>query len=305
MSVSIRRATDDDDPAVTALLRRTLEAGDGPRYDEFLDWKHRQNPFGRSYEWVATIGDEIVGYRSFLRWRFVVQGRTLSAVRAVDTATHPAHQGKGIFRTLTMTAVEAMTADAVDFVFNTPNDQSRPGYLKMGWRMLGPVPVHVRPSLPPRPRRLLAARSGAASLFGIAAEGFPAVDPSALDLPIDTDRISTDKTPEFLAWRYGLESLGYRMAIADGAQAVFRLRDRGQAREATFSEVAGDGAAALVASVLRRTRADLATLPASVRSRLAVPVTKLGPTLCVRDLSSTAPDRLGELSLSIGDIELF
>ncbi len=34
--------------------------------------------------------------------------------------------------------------DGVDVVFNTPNDQSRPGYLKMGWSEVGRVPVAVR-----------------------------------------------------------------------------------------------------------------------------------------------------------------
>ena len=31
-------------------------------------------------------------------------------------------------------------------MFNTPNDQSRPGYLKMGWQVVGRVPIGVRPA---------------------------------------------------------------------------------------------------------------------------------------------------------------
>ena len=41
--------------------------------------------------------------------------------------------------------VEALTAEGVQFVFNTPNEQSRPGYLKMGWRVVGRPAVAVRP----------------------------------------------------------------------------------------------------------------------------------------------------------------
>ena len=62
---------------------------------------------------------------------------TLRAVRAVDTATHPDHQGRGLFTALTLHALEACRAEGVAFVFNTPNDVSRPGYLKMGWREVG------------------------------------------------------------------------------------------------------------------------------------------------------------------------
>jgi hypothetical protein len=65
VSVDIRPATPDDRATVNALLRRSLSTGDDPRYDRFLEWKHRENPFGSSYEWVATAGGGIVGYRAF------------------------------------------------------------------------------------------------------------------------------------------------------------------------------------------------------------------------------------------------
>ncbi len=58
------------------------------------------------------------------------------AVRAVDTATHPDHQGRGIFSTLTPTRSRRCGSRA-DLVFNTPNEKSLPGYLKMGWQIVG------------------------------------------------------------------------------------------------------------------------------------------------------------------------
>ena len=45
-----------------------------------------------------------------------------------------------------MQGVEEMTAEGVDVVFNTPNTQSRPGYLKMGWIDVGRLPVAARPT---------------------------------------------------------------------------------------------------------------------------------------------------------------
>ncbi len=71
-------------------------------------------------------------------------GEVLRAVRAVDTATDPDYQGQGLFTALTMHGLDEVRADGVDFVFNTPNDQSRPGYLKMGWQTVGELPVAVR-----------------------------------------------------------------------------------------------------------------------------------------------------------------
>ncbi len=40
----------------------------------------------------------MIGFRTFLRWEFEDAGRVVRAVRAVDTATHPDHRGRGIFR---------------------------------------------------------------------------------------------------------------------------------------------------------------------------------------------------------------
>ncbi len=94
--------------------------------------------------WVATDRGRVVAFRAFMRWEFVRGGRVLRAVRAVDTATDPDYQGRGLFRALTMHGLESVRADGVDFVFNTPNGQSRPGYLKMGWRDVGRLPAAVR-----------------------------------------------------------------------------------------------------------------------------------------------------------------
>ncbi len=67
-------------------------------------------------------------------------------MRAVDTATDPDFQGAGIFRRLTLHALDALPALGVEFVFNTPNDKSLPGYLKIGWKVIGRAPVRVMPT---------------------------------------------------------------------------------------------------------------------------------------------------------------
>ena len=124
----------------------------------------------------------IAGYRTFLRWEFEDgHGQVHRAVRAVDTATHPDFQGRGVFRTLTLAAVEAMTAEGVDFVFNTPNDKSRPGYLKMGWHEVGRLPAAVAVRGPFAALRLLRARTAAERTPLPGGGGAPA--PAVLDDP--------------------------------------------------------------------------------------------------------------------------
>ena len=92
-----------------------------------------------------------IGLRAFMRWRFDATGQDVRAVRAVDTATHPDHQGRGIFSRLTSEAIDLLRGDT-DLIFNTPNEKSLPGYLKLGWRIVGRAPVLLRIK---RPLRLL------------------------------------------------------------------------------------------------------------------------------------------------------
>ena len=132
--IEIRPATPEDRPAILALLTKSLGWHDDPRYQALFEWKHDENPFGPSPMWVACDGDRVVALRVFMRWQFRRGDEILRAVRAVDTATDPDYQGKGLFTALTLHGLDELRADGVDFVFNTPNAQSLPGYLKMGWQ---------------------------------------------------------------------------------------------------------------------------------------------------------------------------
>ena len=177
--VLVRRATTDDRPAILDLLADSLGWDRDDAFAEFFDWKHTQNPFGVSPAWIAVADGRTVGFRTFLRWEFEhPDGRLRHAVRAVDTATASDYQGRGVFRSLTMTAVEELTRESVDFVFNTPNDNSRPGYLRMGWTTVGRLPLVVRVAGIPsaarmrdvaRPRRPLARRNHGRPRSGIGA----------------------------------------------------------------------------------------------------------------------------------------
>jgi GNAT superfamily N-acetyltransferase len=321
--VTVRRAGAADLAAILDLLADSLGWERDPTFAEFFDWKHAGNPNGASPAWVAVEDETVVGFRTFLRWQFEhPDGRTRRAVRAVDTATSRAHQGRGIFRRLTLTAVDELTADGVDFVFNTPNNESRPGYLRMGWSTVGRVPIVARVAGLASARRLRTARvpaelwpvattAGAVASEVLADSRLPdliaAIGPPA--------RLRTEKTPEFLRWRYGLASLGYRAIALDddpaAGVAIFRVRRRGDATEAGVSDViVPDGAAAtrrhLLRLVARQTGADYAIRVGRPLPRAGyVPFPRQGPILTWRRLADPAPaPRLRDLDLSLGDVEL-
>lgn len=320
----LRRATDEDRPAIIELCRASLGWAEGDPNEAFFAWKHDENPFGRSPSWVAEAPDgSLAGLRVFLRWRFrSPDGTTLEAVRAVDTATHPDWQGKGIFTRLTLGALPDLREDGIDFVFNTPNEKSRPGYLKMGWSEVGRVPVGVRVAgLRSLPR--LAASRTPAELWSEAVElGEPAVDVLADEAAVDRllaacglpDGIASDRSAEYLRWRYRFGPLRYRAvlvgsSVEDGI-VLLRVRRRGQAREAAICEVLVPGQRPLgpvMARIAREARADhliRCSGAAGLRDGF-VPVRGLGPTLTWRPLRRTGSPSMSELRLALGDVELF
>jgi hypothetical protein len=312
VTLDIRAVEESDRPAVNALLRQALAVGEDPRYERFLEWKHRANPFGSSYEWVATVDGAIVGYRSFLCWELVAGGVVRKAVRAVDTATDRDHLGKGIFRALTMHGLEHLATQDVAWVFNTPNDASRPGYLKMGWSVVGKLPVAIVPRSPMSVRHARRARQAATRWSEPCTAFEPAVDAIervvADDEPAKTDRWSTNRTLPYLRWRYGLDDLHYRGVEVDGAVVVFRVRRRGPLLEALIADVVGrpEGRLRLGAvsrRILRSTGADVAVLTGPQRPRAALSIS--GPQLTWRPVTDPRVPTLAELSLSGGDVELF
>ena len=100
------RATDRD--AVLKLLEASLGWRPEDPNAALFSWKHREKPFRR----VAGVGRGRRGSgRRVPHLHAVGVRRTVkvvAAVRAVDTATHPAYQGRGIFTRLTLHALEEL-----------------------------------------------------------------------------------------------------------------------------------------------------------------------------------------------------
>lgn len=142
----IREANSGDISEIVKVLKLSLGEADLPLSEEIWNYKHVGNPFGESLVLIAIEDDKIIGVRAFMRWQWQLEDKILSCYRAVDTATHPEHQGKGVFKKLTLKAVDLAREKNGDFIFNTPNANSRPGYLKMGWKSAGKIAVALQPA---------------------------------------------------------------------------------------------------------------------------------------------------------------
>jgi len=337
MAVEVRPYADEDESKALELLRRTLGEGPvGERSPEFFRWKHIANPFGRSFMLVAELDGQIVGLRAFMRWRFRAGEESFRAVSAVDTATHPDFQGKGIFSQLTRAALDHVRGEA-EFVYNTPNEKSLPGYLKMGWEKVATVPISVRVVRPAHflggirsPRGSLHSHHEPPSIHADRAADLLSAGPALASL-VEEDassdrRLKTERDVKYLAWRYqAVPRLDYR-AVSKwrGDQlrgvAIFRVRARARLWEATVTELlvpAGDRATArtLLGEVRRSVRVDHLTChfpsgstAARAARRRGFVRSPRGVTFVVNSLGKDLhpdPRSFGSWALSLGDLEVF
>jgi hypothetical protein len=126
--------------------------------------------------------------------------------------------------------------------------------------------------------------------------------------------MATHRTPALLAWRYGAGPMGYRVvrrgrSLADGF-AVFRLRARGPATEATVCDVVHPSRRVrgeLLGAVLRETGADyaIAVQHPAVAPGPAVRIPGQGPVLTWKALARPDVAPIAGWDLRLGDIELF
>jgi GNAT superfamily N-acetyltransferase len=310
--LEVRAAGDGDRDAIVDLAVRALGWAGDQRDRDFFAWKHDQNPFGPSPAWVAVEGGEIIGFRTFLRWELACGDERLRMVRAVDTATDPAHQGKGVFKRLTLGAVEELTGQGYDAVFNTPNDQSRPGYLKMGWTQLGCPTLGVAPRSPAALVGMARSRTPAEKWSEPAGVGEPASDVFGAEgfIPpctVPASGWSTPRTAEFLRWRYSFEPLHYRVVEVRGGLCVFRVRRRGPSREVAICEWLSDRPdPRAVRRLIRAAGGDYAVgLGLSTGRHGTIPVRRLGPIVTWRTLARPEVPVLADVAFGLGDLELF
>jgi GNAT superfamily N-acetyltransferase len=339
-SLTIRALRNDDEPAVLALLETALAGGPtGSRTGDFLTWKHFANPFGRSIGLVAEDAGRVAGVRLVMRWQFELGGELVTAGRMVDTATHPEYRGRGIFKDLTLAALE-IARDDTALIFNTPNSSSMPGYLKMGWQEVGTIATSIRAVR--AGRMVVGARAALRRSQARPGRPLPEPDlPSAVDLlrhegsdveavlsarHRDPSRLQTCGGVDYLRWRYAqVPGLDYRaVPVRDSGRltglGIGRLRRRGPLTEFTLSEVihgSDDLSAArtILHEAAHSSGADhVAThvAPGTPTSRALLPrgyltTRRVGLTLTTRPLRPlpldvTDPDRW---ALTLGDVEVF
>ena len=313
----IREAKSTDVPEIVRVLKASLGEADLSLSEEIWNFKHVQNPFGKSIALVAVEQEKIIGVRAFMRWEWKKGETSFHTYRAVDTATHPDHRGKGIFKALTLRAVEVAKEIGGDFIFNTPNDQSRPGYLKMGWQISGKIKVGLKPSWysfwkswTGSQDYLISHKTSEKELKELCI-GWNLELSSGLSL-------FTPKSPEYLTWRYEQNPLqNYEVFSQNGIYLAASVKKRRKIKELRIVEcIFEDRKAHLkIRKVIRKWSSKFGVQVVSFSPTLhqeGGPAISgsFGPILTTRNLNLNISDKteisnVENWSYSLGDLELF
>ena len=324
--MQIRQAEDSDITSIVTLLKSSLGEGLTPKSEEYWSWKHLKNPFGKSPVLVATEESKIIGVRAFMRWEWRDGAHKIIAVRAVDTATDPAFQGRGIFRKLTESMLHRCKAEGIHLVFNTPNEKSRPGYLKMGWEVAGRIGVNL--SLR-RPFHILGRTALGNKHRKIETYELASFSHSQIPMLLNkwanrnAGRYATSYTQEYLKWRYCDVPVGtYKSGAVESGNVlvgllVYRLKMSRMGLEMRITDCFVESEshnAAMRAAILehaRESRADFITVVGWPEMKLlgwpsfAAPI---GPVVTVRGISTDSLDNFVTFRSwrpVLGDLELF
>jgi GNAT superfamily N-acetyltransferase len=192
----IRESTEADITAIVTLLKKSLGETSSPKTIDYWVWKHINNPFGESMVLVSDNNGQLIGVRAMMRWSWQRGKDAFNTLRAVDTVTHPDFQGRGIFTVLTQKIVDRAHDQGINFIFNTPNKKSLPGYLKLGWISEGKLEVGLS---------FLPFIFGSVSTTLDALANFSCLDDLCKRwnaLHETANYLFTPKSPDYLKWRY-------------------------------------------------------------------------------------------------------
>jgi len=104
---------------------------------EHWKWKFIETPFGKAIIKLMFDGEKLIGHRGAMPMVVSIQDRDFPSAQIVNTLTHPDYRRLGISTHLAQAICEAAKEQRIKFIYNFPNPDSYPLYLKIdGWQML-------------------------------------------------------------------------------------------------------------------------------------------------------------------------
>ena len=111
---------------------------------EYLRWEYDSNPFGSVVGFDAYLSNTLSAHYATQPMEARLFGAKAKGLLSFNTATHPDHQGHGLFTHLARRTYERAASLGYEFVVGVANQQSTPGFLsKLGFQLVAPLHVSV------------------------------------------------------------------------------------------------------------------------------------------------------------------
>lgn len=246
-SWTIRPYRPGDEAALVELFARAFKRPTTP-----ANWLWKLRGCGQPFEnvWLAVEGDRIIFQYAGIPVRFLTRGGVRWGVQSVDTMADPDYRLRGLFMAVARHAFEYWRERGAAFVYGLPNEQSRPGFEKLGLKSVFPVRWRRYPISPfsiwsrrlglSVPTSMLDGLWFAARLKRKPPAGLDLVDASDADNRFDriwarcapAAVITIVRDSSWVRWRYGdAPGFDYRLLIANDGRgpagyAAYRVRDK-------------------------------------------------------------------------------
>lgn len=110
-------------------------------------WKFRTFPssgtYSNSYEYVARIQDDIIGYYAAIPYEYQINGKTYGVAMVCDVMTGVKARGKGVFTKMGLYSTEQFKKEGLAFSTGYPiRPAVIPGHIKAGWNIPFQIPMY-------------------------------------------------------------------------------------------------------------------------------------------------------------------
>ena len=115
---------------------------------QMFQWKYIDNPCQTDKESynivVAKDGNRLIGARPSFTMSILYMGEQYHAAQPCDTMLLPDYRGSGLFSEMIQYALNDLKEQGINYIFNFPNSNSYPGYIRNGWIDNGSVEAGTR-----------------------------------------------------------------------------------------------------------------------------------------------------------------
>jgi len=111
---------------------------------EYLRWLYCENPAGAAVGFNAWDGGKLAAHYVCVPAHALVGGHAVNVLLSLNTATHPAYQGRGLFTKLAEITYVDGAEKGFESVYGVANANSTPGFTrKLGFQLVEPLAARV------------------------------------------------------------------------------------------------------------------------------------------------------------------